>query len=63
MAEDLLDLDDEKQEQSTLKGGDDLDSDTSKRSEELRAHEKELKELLKKDEEQGRRSDHWLYYR
>jgi len=60
MAEDLLDLDDEKQEQSTLKGGDDLDSDTSKRSEELRAHEKELKELLKKvQKELGMSDEDW----
>lgn len=59
MADDLFDIEDEK-EQSSLKGGDDLDSDKSKRNEELRAHEKELKELLKKvQEELGMSDEDW----
>ena len=59
MADDLFDIEDEK-EQSSLKGGDDLDSDESKRNEELRAHEKELKELLKKvQEELGMSDEDW----
>lgn len=54
MANDLLDLDDEKQEQSTLSGGDDLDNA------DLRAKEKELKDLLKKvQEELGIEEDEW----
>ncbi|NMC60492.1 MAG: hypothetical protein GYA51_14075 [Candidatus Methanofastidiosa archaeon] len=58
--DDILELDDEKQEQSALKGGDDLYSDSSKSSEELRAKEKELKELLKKvQEELGMSDEDW----
>jgi len=58
MAGDLLDIEDEKEEkQTSLRGDDDLDPE---RQEQLRQHEKELKDLLRKvQQELGVSEEEW----